>query len=36
MGENELAENYTHKLDEILKRLWDKKVEFEIRKHYKL
>lgn len=36
MDENELAENYTHKLDEILKRLWDKKVEFEIRKHYKL
>jgi nucleotide-binding universal stress UspA family protein len=36
MGENEQAENYTHKLDEIFKRLWDKKVEFEIRRHYKL
>lgn len=36
MDEHELAENYSHKLDEILKRLWDKKVEFEIRRHYKL
>lgn len=36
MEDHEKAENYSHKLDEILKRLWNKKVEFEIRKNYKL
>lgn len=30
------SKNYKKKLDEILKRLWDKKIEFEIRKHYRL
>ncbi len=35
MGKKDLADNYSKKLDEIFKRLWDKKIEIEIRKHYK-
>lgn len=31
-GEKELAENYMKKANEILRRIWDKKIEFEIRK----
>ena len=36
MEEEEKAKNYRQKLDEILRRLWDKKIEFEIRRHYKI
>lgn len=36
LGEEEEAKSYSQKLDEILRRLWDKKIEFEIRSHYKL
>lgn len=36
MGENEKSKNYSLKLDEILRRLWDKRIEFEIRRHYKI
>ncbi len=36
LGEKDLSESYSRKLDEILKRLWDKKIEFEIRKTYNL
>ena len=36
LGEKDLSENYTRKLDEILRRLWDKKIELEIRKSYNL
>lgn len=32
LGENELSENYMNKSHEILRRIWDKKIEFEIRK----
>ncbi|MCT4601717.1 MAG: universal stress protein [Marinifilum sp.] len=35
MEEHELSEKYKKKVDEILKRLWDKKIEFEIRKTYR-
>lgn len=35
-GENDLAETYKSKLDEILKRLWDRKIEYEIKKHCKM
>jgi len=36
LGEEEQAKIYKQKLDEILSRLWDKKIEFEIRRHYKI
>lgn len=36
LGQDELAENYNHKADEILRRLWDKKIELEIRKNLNL
>lgn len=35
-GETDLAKSYKDRLDEILKRLWDKKIEYEIRKYYKM
>ena len=36
IGEKELSENYNKRLEEILNRLWDKKIELEIRKNYSL
>ena len=36
LGQKEPAEDYNKKLNEILKRLWDKKIELEIRKNFKL
>jgi nucleotide-binding universal stress UspA family protein len=36
LGEEDEAKSYAQKLDEILRRLWDKKIEFEIRRHYKV
>ena len=36
IGEKELSETYSKKLDEILSRLWDKKIELEIKKNYRL
>jgi len=36
MGKKELSETYSNKLEEILSRLWDKKIELEIRKNYRL
>ncbi len=36
IGKEELANNYSKKLEEILRRLWDKQIEFEIRKNYRL
>lgn len=36
VGKNDLSEMYSKKLEEILRRLWDKKIEMEIRKNYKL
>jgi len=36
LGDNENAEFFKLKLDEILRKLWDRKIEFEIRKYYKL
>jgi two-component SAPR family response regulator len=36
LGKKDLEEKYRQKLDEILRRLWDKKIEFEIRKHFNL
>lgn len=36
MGENDLANIYNQKIDEILKRLWNRKIELEIRKSLKL
>lgn len=35
-GRNELADIYNNKIDQILKRLWDKKIELEIRKSLKI
>lgn len=36
IGEKESAELFYRKIDEILGRLWDRKIEFEIRKSLKL
>jgi len=36
LGENELAKNYEKKANEILRRLWDKKIEHDIRKGLKI
>ena len=36
VGKKDLSEMYSKKLDEILRRLWDKKIEMEIRKNYGL
>jgi nucleotide-binding universal stress UspA family protein len=36
IGEEEMAESYSQKIDVILRRLWDKKTEFEIRKQLEL
>ena len=36
IGEKELSETYSNKLEEILSRLWDKRIELEIRKNYRL
>ena len=36
IGEKELSELFHKKIDEILRRLWDKKIELEIRKSLKL
>ena len=36
IGQDELAETYHHKADDILRRLWDKKIELEIRKNLNL
>lgn len=35
-GDKKTAESYRKKLDEILERLWDSKIQLEIRKNYKL
>ncbi|MBS0012072.1 MAG: universal stress protein [Bacteroidales bacterium] len=35
-GEEKMAESYRQKVDKILERLWDSKIEMEIRKAYKL
>lgn len=35
-GDKDSAESYRQKLDEILERLWDSKIQLEIRKTYKL
>lgn len=32
LGEKELAENYQDKFNEVLRRIWDKKIEFDIRR----
>ena len=36
IGDKDLSQTYSKKLEEILSRLWDKKIELEIRKNYKL
>jgi len=36
LGKKDQEKKYKQKLDDILRRLWDKKIEFEIRKHYNL
>ncbi len=35
IGKNEIAEYYENRAKALLARLWDKKIEFEIRKHYR-
>ena len=35
IGNNEIAEYYESRAKALLARLWDKKIEFEIRKHYR-
>ena len=35
LGDQEKMEHYDKMASDILRRLWDKKIEFEIRKHYK-
>ncbi|MCB2222027.1 MAG: universal stress protein [Bacteroidetes bacterium] len=36
LGENKLAKNYEEKANEILRRLWDKKIEHDIRRGLKI
>ena len=35
IGNNEIAKHYESRAKALLARLWDKKIEFEIRKHYR-